>query len=242
MLLQAVKTGPAESSCKLDYERVLQDRFVDYRAKAAKSFRSRAPYAADSLSDQYYFDLSTYALWRTVGDLLPNPLDRDWFMRQMGRTLYSSMMDQKLVTDTPLPKGKITSTVPGLQEVLQVFQKYGLIQSYRLCGAGDSSSDKSATTGGTDIFDSLDDQALADGATVDFLLSVMEPATLGAALQITGEQSRFAPDYISPTVVALLDKAGFKCTWETFFVDNEYRPNPKDYFPNEQLIQFSVRR
>ena len=237
-MLLAAKTGPFS---QVDHERLLQDSFVNYRAMAAKAFSSRAPFATESLRDQYYFDLSTYALWRTAGDLLPNTVDRDLFMRQMGRNLYQSMISDKLVSATPFKKDKITSTASGLQEVLQVFRKYGFIKSYRLSGAGDSSNDVS-TTGGVDVFDSLDDEALADGATVDFLLSVIEPATLGAALQITGEQSRFAPDYISPTVATLLEMAGFKCTWETFFVDNEYRPNPKDYFPSEQLIQFSVRR
>lgn len=86
------------------------------------------------------------------------------------------------------------------------------------------------------------DEALADGGTVDFLVSVLEPVTLGSALQITGEQSRFSPDLIGPTLAALWeDKAGLSCTWETYFVDSTYRPNPKDFFPNEQLLQYTLQ-
>ena len=62
------------------------------------------------------------------------------------------------------------------------------------------------------------------------------------ALQINGEQSRFGPDYVATTLAAVWEAAGIRSSWETFFVDPEYRPNPKDYFPNEQLIQFTLTK
>jgi hypothetical protein len=86
----------------------------------------------------------------------------------------------------------------------------------------------------------IDDNALAIGASVACLVSVFEPATLGASLQITGEQSRFAPDFVAAILAALWETAGIQSSWKTFFVDPEYRPNPKDYFPNEQLLQFTL--
>ncbi|GKY92483.1 hypothetical protein MPSEU_000218700 [Mayamaea pseudoterrestris] len=224
---------------RFDMERLVQDRFVDVRSKSAKAFYARAPYAAETLSDQYYFDLSAYALWRTAGDLLSNPVDRDAFVRQVGRDLYQRMLSDKMMIAAPfneLSRFKISATTVGWRSMLDVFVTHGFIKSYRLTGAAESNSDEPDSN----VFDELDDEALNNGATVDCLLSIIEPATLGAALQITGEQSRFAPDYIGPTCAALLEGYGLKCTWETYFVDNEYRPNPKDYFPNEQLIQFTI--
>lgn len=77
---------------------------------------------------------------------------------------------------------------------------------------------------------------------MDVLVTVRQPATLGASLQITGEQSRFAPDFVGPTLAALWqDVAGLSATWETYFVDSTYRPNPKDFFPDEQLYQFTLQ-
>ena len=90
------------------------------------------------------------------------------------------------------------------------------------------------------VFDSLDDDALQQGASINVLVSIYEPATLGASLQITGEQSRFAPDLVAPTLAAVWESMGIKSSWEVFFVDPEYRPNPKDYFPNEKLLQFTL--
>ena len=74
------------------------------------------------------------------------------------------------------------------------------------------------------------------------LISLFEPATLGASLQITGEQSRFGPDIVGGLLAAVWQQgSGIQgISWEVFFVDPEYRPNPKDYFPNEQLLQFTL--
>jgi hypothetical protein len=118
---------------------------------------------------------------------------------------------------------------------LSIFATSRFCKSFRM-GESSSAADPAAPS----FFDDYDDEALQAGATVNCLVSVFEPATLGASLQITAEQSRFAPEYVAPTLAAVWESAGIKATWETFFVDNEYRPNPKDYFPNEQLIQFSL--
>ncbi|KAL7576884.1 hypothetical protein ACA910_006650 [Epithemia clementina (nom. ined.)] len=112
------------------------------------------------------------------------------------------------------------------------------------------------------LFDELDDEALNDfGASVNPLVTIVDSATLGASLQLNGEGSRFAPDWLGPTLAALWeDVDGMVCrsnninnrddirpkrrrrqvSWEAFFVDPVYRPNPKDYFPTEQLYQFTI--
>jgi len=90
------------------------------------------------------------------------------------------------------------------------------------------------------VFDKLDDEALLSGASVDCLVSVYKPATLGASLQITGEQPRFAPDYVRATLVAMWESKGIQWSWEVFFVDPKYLSNPKDYYPKEKLLQFTL--
>jgi len=117
-----------------------------------------------------------------------------------------------------------------------LFKSAKFCKGYRI---GEEGKSKAETI---DIFDELDDDALASGASVDCLVSIFEPAILGASLQITGEQSRFAPDFVGATLAAMWEDAGIQSSWETFFVDPEYRPNPKDYFPNEKLLQFTLTR
>jgi len=235
--------------------RDIQRRLAEYRDRAERSFEARAAWQRRDVSDQYYFDLTSYALWRTAADLIPNYEDRDAFARRVGTLLYEKCRSDGLLRSAkqqqPLP---LSGTIPYVKELLDLFVSSGYCKGYRV-------GDKQLVKEGLPIFDELDDEAmLTTGATVDCLVSVYEPATLGASLQITGEQSRFVPDYVAATLAALWNDAtgtavaassgetgsngtgNLAVTWEIFFVDNVYRPNPKDYFPNEQLIQFSLTR
>ena len=227
----------------------IQTTATTIRDKASRSFYARAPWHTESVRDQYYFDLTTYALWRTAALLLPNYADRDVFVRNVGRALYQQLVVQQglLLTAAPSSTG-IVGTVDRVRHLLDVLVQNNFCTAYRL-GPDDvvdepvgGKDKKSKRNEPVVIVDELDDQALRAGGSVDFLVSVIEPATLGAALQITGEQSRFAPDLVGPTLAALWeDTAGLTSTWETFFIDPVYRPNPKDYFPTEQLYQFTLR-
>jgi hypothetical protein len=209
-------------------ERDIQQRITSYRERARRGFYARAPWQAESLTDQYFFDLTSYALWRTAADLLPNYQDRDAFVRKTGRFIYKNCKKYELLKNEPVQKDGIKGTVDCVDEVLQLFQLNGFCSGYRL---GEAVKE-------LPFFDELDDDALKIGGAVDCLISVFNPATLGAALQITGEQSRFAPDFIGPTLAAMWETVGLRPTWETYFVDQEYRPNPKGTTFSVLFIQF----
>jgi hypothetical protein len=204
-----------------------QTKFQAYRSNASRSFAARAPWKEPTVNDQYYFDLTAYALWRAVADVLPDYTVRQHFVQQLGHELYNSMpLTQRASVHLQAP---ITSTLVTLLEILNQFVASNYMTSYQL---GDNES--------TTILDDLDDETLMQGGTVNLLISLYQPATLQAALQITGEQSRFVPEYVGTTLVALFDSVGLEATYETYFVDSTYRPNPKDYFPNQVLLQFTL--
>jgi hypothetical protein len=117
----------------------------------------------------------------------------------------------------------LVATADGVKDVLDLFASSGFCKGYRL---GEQQQQREEE--GVPLFDELDDDAArVVGTSVDCLIGVLEPATLGASLQITGEQSSFAPDVTGPTLAAAWERAGFSVTWESFFVDPTYRPNPK---------------
>jgi hypothetical protein len=235
-LVQAVQQSQATSRDDKSIETDIQERTRDYRAKVSRSFSTKAQWQVEHVSDQYYFDLTAYALWRTAADLLPNYLDRDRFVRNLGRLILEKARTEGILRQPQPKKGSLEDTVASMTELLDVFTSSKFCKGYRIGEdtKGEEEEEKRI------IFDELDDNALAIGASVACLVSVFEPATLGASLQITGEQSRFAPDFVAATLAALWETAGIQSSWETFFVDPEYRPNPKDYFPNEQLLQFTL--
>ena len=204
-------------------------RVESLRSAAGRSFQSRAPWRDPYLSDQYYFDVSCYAFWKTASELLPDYKLRDTFARTIGRELYRNpeLFRKKPSKNLASP---LTSTVESMKEILECFTSSQYCTGYRMAGEKDDSA----------MFDELDDNDLASGVSVNCLVSIYSPATLGASLQITGEQSRFIPDFVGTTLAAMWESVGIRASYETYFVDPEYRPNPKDYFPNEQLLQFTL--
>jgi hypothetical protein len=254
-LLEQLKTlhpKTAESDIVLDLQHRL-NAYLDESSLYRSSFYSRSPWQKDDITDEYYFDFTSYALWRTAGDVLPlSPLDlskqRDAFVRAIGRKILRQGQQLGLFQHGQSISEALADTVPRCTEILSAFQKSGYCAGFRIAGSASSDDDTKIdergkkSAGLVTVFDALDDDSLAGGASVNCLVSVFEPATLGASLQITGEQSRFIPDYIGPTLAACWEQQidNSRVQWETYFVDPVYRPNPKDYYPNEQLYQFTI--
>jgi hypothetical protein len=208
----------------------IMERFDTIRTAASRSFQSRAPWQEPRITDQYFFDLSCYAFWRTAAELLPDYKMRDTFARTIGRELYNtpSLFKSKPLKNEMAP---LTSTIESMKEILDLFTNTQYCTSYRMTRDKEDDSD---------IFDKLDDTDLSAGVSVNCLVSIFNPASLGASLQITGEQSRFIPDFVGTTLAAMWESVGINASYEIYFVDPEYRPNPKDYFPNEELLQFTL--
>jgi hypothetical protein len=202
-------------------EKSIQDGMSNYRDRAEKSFYSREPWDEKSIYDQYYFDLTAYSLWRTAANLLPNYTERESFVRQLGKSIYDKLVTSGALKQFPPKTRSVVGIIPYTKEILDLFTASNFCKGYRL--------GESVPKGQSPIplFDEFDDDAITSGASIDCLISIFEPATLGASLQITGEQSRFVPDFIGPILAAMWDQAGIQVTWEVFFVDPVYRPNPK---------------
>jgi len=232
------------------------------REKVSPSFNANNPWKNESVSDEYYFDVTSYALYRVAANLMPGPNTMDYQKRNdwvelLGREIYDELKRQNLV-QVPSPKNKksasltLTDTVPLLQQILSTFSNTNLIESYRL---GDKNDEYRS---GNNILDEYDNDDLEGNVPVNCLISLYNPATLTSSLQIVGEQSRFIPDFIGTTIAAMWreelgqsnansDRSGasgdigrIKADFEAYFVDGEYRPNPKDYFPNELLLQYTI--
>uniref|UniRef100_A0A7S1BIH4 Uncharacterized protein n=1 Tax=Corethron hystrix TaxID=216773 RepID=A0A7S1BIH4_9STRA len=232
-----------------------------------RSFWSARPWSSSfdssavdpSLSNEYYFDFYCYAVWRAAADLLQEDyVRRDRFVRDVGRDLWVGTIKPK----TDLPTGNLQPSVicdKVLTAVLDTLREGGMIKSYQFGNSNGASGDyDDAGTkmkgkekkDGTEsrppqqpVLDTIDDDFFAAGSSLDVVLTLVRPATLGSSLQITGEGSRFSPDLVSPVITAAWeDLAGANVKFESYFVDGEYRPNPKDFFPDEQLLQFTITK
>ncbi len=223
----------------------LAEQVTAYRMKVAPAFQASHPWQKESVSDEYYFDLTCYALWKVASTAIQDYPVRDKFVRSIGSRLLNEMVQREFLSKQSISilnknNNRLTDLIPCIIEVLDLFQSTSYCYSYRL---GDKNDEERS---GLKVFDELDDEEISSpngGGSVNCLVSIFDPATLGGALQITGEGSRFSPDFIGPTLAALFEKVDH-CTvnFESYFVDPVYRPNPKDFFPNERFYQFTIAR
>jgi hypothetical protein len=213
------------------------------RNKVYPSFQVKHPWTQTSLQDEYYFDLTNYCLFRVAADLIPqNYALRDEWVRSMGNNLYARAKELlPTLATTSIPTNNQTLTLSQsstlLIQIMNLFNYTRYVSSYRIQRDTSFSSDIPI-----DVFDSYDDEDIQLGRSINLIISLKQPATLGAALQLTAEGSRFTPEFIAPTLAAMwTDLCHLSTDYETYFVDNTYRPNPKDFFPDEVLIQFTIK-
>ncbi|KAL3921118.1 MAG: hypothetical protein SGARI_006765, partial [Bacillariaceae sp.] len=132
--------------------------------KTAKSFRAKAPWQTEEICDQYYLDFTCYALWKTAAALLPNALDRDAFVRLVGRRLVAQLQEDGLLSK-PKSGNAIVDSIPAVNQLLQLFQSSGYCKSFRIRTSDDVKDDNNSIP----LFDELDDESLQIGGTVDCL-------------------------------------------------------------------------
>ena len=223
----------------------LSEQVESYRMKVAPAFKASHPWQKELVCDEYYFDLSAYALWKVASVTIQDYSARDKFARSIGSMLLDEMIQRQLLSKQSVAlltsKNKdirLTDLISCIIDILDLFQATGYCSSYRL---GDKNDEERS---GVKVFDELDDEEIMspNGGSVNCLVSIFDPATLQGSLQITGEGSRFSPDFVGATLAAVFEKVGSNVmvTYENYFVDSVYRPNPKDFFPDERFYQFTI--
>ena len=163
------------------------------RSKVQSAFKVSHPFVTNKVSDEYYFDLTCYSLWQVASGAIQDFTKRDVFIRNIGMRLLDEIISKESISkqSIELLQNKkeltLTDTVPVQIEILNLFQSTNFCTKFCL---GD---EKDEVRTGLNVFDSLDDDEIKSGGSVDCLVSIFDPSTLGGALQITGEGSRFAP-------------------------------------------------
>ncbi len=237
----------------------LSEEIKSFRSKVQPAFGARYPWKEEVVSDEYYFDLTCYSLWKVAAmsrELTENYAKGEEFVRNIGRHIVKEIMEKEMISKestTILSKGgrhdsviTLTETIPAVVEIMDLFQGTKYCSAYRL---GDKNDEERT---GLKVFDALDDEEVTSpngGGSVNCLVSVFNPATLGGALQITAEGSRFAPDFVGPSLAAVWELVGsggrggsVSVSYESYFVDPVYRPNPKDFFPDERFYQYTISK
>jgi hypothetical protein len=212
------KVLPTGSSSETASRNLISDTMIMFRTNAIKAgYGSSRQWISEDISDEYYFDLTCYALWRSAASLLPSSTARDRFARNIGRALYKELKRIHIVDNDEELNGKTREDVPfistnsssqlskailpKLYAILNAYQSAQYIQSYRV-----TRDESYSLTDNEPLFDDIDDEDYYDKEnSLNFLVGLYNPATIQAALQITGEGSRFIPDFVGCTIAAMLE-------------------------------------
>ena len=125
----------------------------------------------------------------------------------------------------PLPRGAgapLSELCGGLRQLLAALQSAGYLASYKLDD--------------TDVDDALWRRADDLGPT-RLVVTLGEPASLGAALQLNG--GRVAPGLAAPVLAAYLRSCGARLRRGST-IDDGHRPNPLEYRPNAVVLELTV--
>lgn len=188
--------------------------------------------------DQRYFDFLCYVLWKVAGEDIGTSVERVKLTRDFGRMIVTSM--SPLLPPSSSPSSTLSTTIMSVfTPILSLFLTSGLLETYQVI-AGDGQKSK---PNDLDPFDAYDDEDFDLGRDVNLVISATRPAWLTSALQINGEDSLFSPDFLAPTLSAALDNTDVAVRpVQTYFIDDTYRPNPTEFFPQSELLQFTFSK
>lgn len=205
------------------------------------------------IKDQRHFDYLCYLIWKVAGGALGKSEERLEVLRSAGETI------NKYITTvtTPNPPTSLSPTTKNnaclsttvesaFTPVLTAFVSSNLIESYTLqSGDGKARSASPSTSSSPPTpnfkpFDVYDDEDYDVGRDVNMVLEVKKPAWLTSALQINGENSLFSPSLLSPTLSSsILETEVSLRPVQSYFIDDTYRPNPTEFYPSSEILQFT---
>lgn len=193
-------------------------------ASSLPSFREFAPIVHEDNSDQYYFDLRMYCIYKQAAQILITSEERVRFRNLVGDRVLDLIM-------AGIPVRKATNQeeiAKGIELLLDFFQKSGQISSY--------------------VFDSSDfgDQEFADKSfqqrmPISTTIQLKEPCTVLSFIQGVKENTFFHPDIIGTTLVSYLHYCGFGGRYEDYLLDNFYRESNFDTQAQDIVLELQMK-
>ncbi len=214
------------SDTKVTREDILK-QIERLRASKLPYFKTFAPIAEESLTDQYFLDITLYCLYQVAAKLIPMSQERVKFRTKVGEKvlgLFEGGQRYTLPASNQPSMQRVASSVTAL---LNEFKDKGVIASFQF--------DEEDV--GDELFAK---QAFEEKAPVSFQVTVDEPVTLLAFLEGQREDTFFHPEITGSSIVALLRKQGFSCKYEDYLLDNYYRDSNFDLRADAVILEISL--
>ncbi|GMH87067.1 hypothetical protein TrVE_jg13503 [Triparma verrucosa] len=191
-----------------------------------------------STADLRHYDFVCYVFWRVAADDISQSRDRLALLNEVGKQIYVQTCGPGSSSSSSSNSSPLTQITPTLKALLEKFKSANLVESYRVVSGEAIEAVESFKP-----FDYLDDEDIVKGNDVNLVLSIRKPATLTSALQVNNEQSLFQPEFTAPAVSQCFLANGLNVKpVQTYFVDSVYRQDPNLFFPDEELLQFTISK
>jgi len=190
-------------------------------------FQKRIIFDPQDLSNQYSFDFNAYLTYLAIAKLLPDPGKQAQFQKKLGDKVLGALAERGAkieVVDARRGQRELDTVVQGCKSILETFAAINFISKFSV-----DTSDIDAS------------YFSPDGPPTSFSFTFDAPATLQAMLQMSGEGTRFKPDYVGIALGSYFAQCSIAADYASYFVDTQYRPNPDDYQPTQVLAQFNLR-
>lgn len=207
----------------------LEEKVAALRQSKLGYFKSFAPIVTETLTDQYFFDISLWAMYQIAQGVIPTSEKRVKFRTQVGEAVYSSIRPIRKSTPTvpiafPAP---IKEAIDDVVATLQGLKRAKLIASYSF-DSEDASDEQFAR------------ETFAVKAPISFQITIDEPATLLSFLEGQIEDTFFHPEIIGSCLAASLRSNGYWSKYEDYLLDNYYRESNFDLRADAVILEFSI--
>jgi hypothetical protein len=199
--------------------------------KKLLKFKEYIPITNEDFSDQYYFDIYVYLIYKAVENIIIKSEDRVILRQVVGDEILQLLINDKIININKNDNNdnrNVVSLAQNVKIILQSFQNIGLISSF--------------------IFDDDDlaDQTYADssfkeGLFVSFQFTLKEPATLLGFIEQNRADTFYHSELIASTIASYCRQQGFVTRFEDYLVDNYYRTENFDIEAQDILIEMLIK-
>uniref|UniRef100_A0A0G4H1J5 Uncharacterized protein n=1 Tax=Chromera velia CCMP2878 TaxID=1169474 RepID=A0A0G4H1J5_9ALVE len=216
----------------------LRNGIASFRLKQTPGFTRS--FMGDDLGSQYVFDLNSWALWKVADIVCDSPEKKKAFRSALGEAVVNVLKDELKgrvvmdsdgsrhpifeVYDAGVAKGGLEVAFQSLKEGMKCLRSAGFVRDWKVA-----------------IDDLYKDDWGVKETSIPMTVSAYESAYLRGSLLLNEEKQFFRPDYIAAFIQSYLSSCGVGVLFEgENFLDEQWRPNPRDYTVLEQLYAFSL--
>mmetsp|Transcript_13196 Transcript_13196/g.32599 ORF Transcript_13196/g.32599 Transcript_13196/m.32599 type:complete len:370 (-) Transcript_13196:41-1150(-) len=201
--------------------------------RAEKSVRERAhdlffpndalKRTAEDISDPAWFNFVLYGRLHSIA-VLTSPLMRTQFVDKLGKRIVDKLQPHSPYGPVPDPQKEAESWLASVESLLAKFRDLGWLSDFRL-----------------EEFDGAPGSLWQDEGRGRLAVFVSNPLTMQAA-QLLGEEEyeELSPKLSSALKWILTNSGIHSVSFEDYYLDDRYRPDPLQYRPSEFATEFDL--